>query len=123
MEIKTIWELDIALFDSKVNEALGNGWDLDRREVIPNPDSLNCSVLYAELVKTDPVKRAAPVKRADPVERPDPWDAVRTIKDFCGSVDAHDCTAGKCPLTSWCNWQRWSRNPHLWSPPEKGPQP
>jgi lipopolysaccharide biosynthesis regulator YciM len=52
LEIKTIWgELGSStLFDAKVNEALAEGWELVRREVLPPRQVATApTLLYAEL--------------------------------------------------------------------------
>ena len=52
LEIKTIWgELGgSTLFDTKVNEALAEGWELVRREVLPPRQVATApTLLYAEL--------------------------------------------------------------------------
>lgn len=51
LEIKTIWiELvNSRLFDDSVNEAIADGWELVRREVLPRQVEHGDTLLYAEL--------------------------------------------------------------------------
>ena len=63
MEIKTIWEKvqDAPKFDERVNEALADGWELTKRELVVEPtyhdEVFIYALLYAELVKR-PQERA-----------------------------------------------------------------
>ena len=51
LEIKTIWGelVSSSLFDANVNEALAEGWELVRREVLPRRVERGDTLLYAEL--------------------------------------------------------------------------
>lgn len=51
LEIKTIIETigDAPLFDREVNEAITNGWELVRRDIIPAQSPERHVLLYAEL--------------------------------------------------------------------------
>ena len=65
MKIKTIrWRLDAAeQFDEEVNAALAEGWHLTKREVLDgrqlSTDAYLHRMLYAELVKLDPMEAKA----------------------------------------------------------------
>lgn len=93
MKIKTIWRQRPATFDSDVNDAMEAGWKLTRREVLVDRDNLGSSVLYAELVLPDPVPEP---------EQGDPVEALRCIRDFCGTVPMEKCLT-ECPLSAWCD--------------------
>lgn len=90
MKIKTIiegfnWPGD---FDNKINEAMDEGWQLVRREVIPgSPNDSN--KLYAELVLPDP-----------PAE-PETFDPIKALHQIVAACDAQD-DCGHCPLYAWC---------------------
>lgn len=51
LEIKTIWGAmkDSNIFDNDVNEALAEGWELVRREILPRQIATGDTLLYAEL--------------------------------------------------------------------------
>ena len=51
LEIKTIWSelVNSNQFDTKVNEALAEGWELVRREALPRRSDHGETLLYAEL--------------------------------------------------------------------------
>lgn len=53
LEIRTIWSGidDSKQFDAKVNEALAEGWELVKREVLPKSTDYSQTILYAELEK------------------------------------------------------------------------
>ena len=108
MKIKTIWDTRTDCFDERVNRYLGEGLTLTRREVIPDTDDLDKSVFYAELVQLDPEL----VPEPQPL---DPFEALRVVRDFCGSIDK--CM--KCPLIDWCNGLRNGGDPSDWVIPEK----
>lgn len=50
LEIKTIWKelVNSNLFDDAVNEAIAEGWELVRREVLPRRTEFGETLLYAE---------------------------------------------------------------------------
>ena len=85
MKIKTIirglsWADE---FDQLVNAALGEGWQLTKREVIADTQ------LLAELVQLDPEPEAEPP--ANPVA------ALRVLREFCAGR-----SCGGCPLVRFC---------------------
>lgn len=98
MQIKTIKNrLDNAeAFDAAVNEALANGWAMVKRELITNEqprcDTFFYSMLYAELVKNDPVEEP----EADAVT----WqESVEVLRNACASCA--EC-GPSCPMYAWC---------------------
>ena len=114
MKIKTITEeLPFSnRFDDKVNDAMGAGWRLVKREVIPaGPNPGSHRLLYAELVELDPVPEVP--------ETADPFDAVRAVKATCLATPLEDCHADRCPLFSWCNRLSECADPTDWKIPEK----
>lgn len=115
MEIKTISNrLDNAKeFDAEVNDALAEGWALVKREVLridqPRRDIFFYSMLYAELVKLDPVEEP----EADAVT----WqEAVWVLRNACASVA--ECGPA-CPMFAWCQDNLVKTEaPIYWSLPE-----
>ena len=111
MKIKTITDVlpFSNRFDDRVNDAMGDGWRLVKREVIPagsNPDSHR--LLYAELVELDPVPE---VPEPQPV---DPCVAIRILRDTCEAVPVADCGSDRCPLYAWCEGLRKGGDPTDW---------
>jgi hypothetical protein len=56
MEIKTITAQTPTEFDKAVNEALAEGWELKRRDVLPPGETMTCGyprLYYAELEKRE----------------------------------------------------------------------
>lgn len=105
MKIKTIWTKDLIGFDNQVNEALAEGYQLTRREVLPDTANLDQSVLYAELVKLDPP--------AEP-ETPDPMDLLRQVREACLRVPSNGCNPEGCPMFNWCEQLRRGGDPTDW---------
>lgn len=106
MKIKTVsrsfdWRED---FDNAVNEALGKGWQLVKREVIPGSPN-DSARLYAELVKLDPP--------AEP-ETPDPLDLLRQVRKACLQTPACHCNREGCPMFDWCEGLRKGGDPTDW---------
>lgn len=95
MKIKTVWSIYPDKFDAQVNEATAEGWQLVRREVIPDRNDLPNSALYAELVLPDPVPEP---------EQGDPVEALRCIRDFCKAMPMEKCLTPACPLSGWCHY-------------------
>lgn len=99
MEIKTIVKrLENATeFDVVVNAEIADGWALSRRTVLTfqQPNTGNTylhPMLYAELVKLDPVEEP----EADAVT----WqEAVEVLRNACASVA--EC-GPSCPMYAWC---------------------
>lgn len=63
LEIKTIWGELVRSnqFDAEVNEALADGWELVRREVLPRKVERSDTLLYAELERmTEPEEEEEP---------------------------------------------------------------
>jgi hypothetical protein len=105
MKIKTIarnfdW---VKEFDDLVNDAIEDGWQLARRDVLP-AHSQGRRMLYAELVKLEPEPEPETV---------DPLDLLRQVKEFCRGVDA--CI--NCPLADWCQQLRKGGDPTDWDLP------
>ena len=111
MKIKTIrWKLDYAeQFDEELNQALADGYQLVRREIVPgfrlDGGSYLHNMLYAELVLPDPP--------AEP-ETIDPLDLLRQVRAVCLSQSVEDCQASKCPLAAWCEQLREGGDPTDW---------
>lgn len=99
MQIKTIWKpLDyIGMFDNTVNDALADGWRLTKREILPS------NLLYAELVKVDPLPETAAI---------DPLEAVQVLARACEA--APHCEPGSCPLHDWCTGLSTDSVPKDW---------
>ncbi len=95
MKIKTVWDLNPAEFDKRVNEALAEGYILGRRDIVPDARNLDNTALYAELVLLDPAPEPEPVAA-------DPWELVRQLREFCDSVPKIDCVNHECPLQPLC---------------------
>lgn len=97
MQIKTIWKpfKNVAQFDMEVNGALTGGWRLTKREVLPGeaytPHEYGKRLLYAELVKSDPVPEQPAM---------DPQEAIQVLARACEA--APHCEPGSCPLHDWC---------------------
>lgn len=91
MKIKTIWDTQPDRFDERVNLLLEEGWLLGKREVIPDTQDLDNSVLYAELAMLDPVPE---VDEPQPL---DPFEALRQLQEFC---DSNHCDG--CRLHDFC---------------------
>lgn len=92
MKIKTIWIVNNAHFDEKVNKLLEEGWHLAKREVFLDAKDLENSVFYAELVQLD--EKAAP-----PEPQPlDPIEALQQLRAFCD-----DMQCDNCPLWDFCH--------------------
>lgn len=118
MKIKTIvYQLDYSVeFDSAVNAALAEGWQLTRRDVLlmksqPNDGATVVhNMLYAELAKQD--QKAGF----------DPLAALDGIRKFCDSVTDGDCGADKCPIHEWCESSLKNAvfSPNEWIIPELG---
>lgn len=105
MKIKTIWTRDLTGFDNQVNEALAEGYQLTRREVLLDTANLDHSVLYAELVKLDPP--------AEP-ETPDPLDLLRQVREACLQIPSGGCNPETCPMFGWCEQLRRGGDPTDW---------
>ena len=114
MKIKTIKNrLDNPeSFDKDLNQALADGYQLIRRDVVPgfrlDDGRFLHNMLYAELVLPDPP--------AEPVEI-DPFEALRQVKAFCASIPPHTCQTG-CPLYNWCEQLQHGGDPTDWHLPE-----
>ena len=97
MQIKTIWKPmpEFREFDAEVNNALNNGWRLSRREVLHGeaytPNEYGKRLLYAELVKADPVPEQPAM---------DPQEAIQVLARACEA--APNCEPEDCPLYDWC---------------------
>ena len=94
MQIKTVIESHSwpGCFDDKVNEALGDGWQLVRRDILPGSDRF-----YAELVKDD---------KPEPSEGIHWQQAMLTVRQMCDSN--HSCSL--CPAIYNC----LNGAPHKW---------
>lgn len=111
MKIKTIWEhlRNWETFDSAVNAAMEEGWNLVKRERQPAVSENAGTILYAELVKLDPVPEP---------EQPDPLEALRNIRDFCEAMPTEKCLTPGCPLSPWChNYTEDGISPSDWLVP------
>lgn len=106
MKIKTIVRGLPVDFDESVNEALENGYLLERREVLP--DAVAGFKHYAQLILPDPVPEAT-----------DPRDLLRQVRAFCHSQPIEDCHANKCPLAAWCDQIREGCDPSDWNLPDE----
>ena len=118
MKIKTIRaRLDnAATFDKEVNQAMAEGYQLARQDVIPgfrlDGGNFLHNMLFAQLVLPDP----EPVPEAQPL---DPFDALRSVQEFCDAVPVADCCTDRCPLYIWCDQLRSGGDPTDWLLPEK----
>ena len=118
MKIKTIkWRLDYAAnFDKELNNALADGYQLVRRDIVPgfrlDGGSYLHNMLYAELVLPDP-----PAEPAEP-EIADLYKALAKLRDVCGNTSAEDCQKGNCPLYAWCSEYVGDKDPCEWDLPE-----
>ena len=108
MKIKTIWTKKISDFDDRVNYALAEGYQLLRREVIPTPDDLDKSVLYAELVLPDPA----------PEPEPEAIDGIHALHIVKAACLAHTGPCNDCPMTDWCEQLQHGGDPTDWELPE-----
>jgi hypothetical protein len=108
MQIKTIFSTfdNVDEFDQQVNDHLAEGWQLVKRDVLPET-AQTFRQLYAELVKPD--APAAPQPRSI-----GPLDAAYALKEFCKSVSNHDCLNDRCPLSGWCDMMRRGDSPSEW---------
>lgn len=116
MKIKTIKNrLDNAVsFDKELNQALAEGYQLVRRDIVPG-FRLDCgnylhNMLYAELVLPDPA--------AEP-ETVDPVNLLRQVQEFCLSVPPSECNADRCPLAPYCQAIQEGQTPDEWVFPEE----
>ena len=107
MKIKTIVHNDPAEFDTMVNQALGEGYNLGPREVISTPPAPMKVYHYAQLVLPDPLPEAT-----------DPVELLRQVKAFCLSQTTDDCRSNKCPLATLCDQLRDGSDPSEWELPE-----
>jgi hypothetical protein len=105
MKIKTIWTTRVSDFDDSVNNAMEDGYQLTRREVLPDPRDLEGSVLYAELVLPD---------QPDEPETDDPIEALRTVQRVCLAVSGDDCGTDRCHLRKFCDRLRDGGDPTDW---------
>ncbi len=105
MKIKTIVQHNPDQFDKDVNKAMGDGYLLERRElVVGNSETAH----YAQLVLPDPVPEAT-----------NPLDLLSQVQTFCLSQAVEDCHANKCPLAAWCDQVREGGvDPSDWELPE-----
>ena len=111
MKIKTISRNfdHVSEFDTEVNKALEEGWELVKRAVIQaTTEKYPRRLLYAELIQLDP--EPGP-------EQIEPWEALRQVKEFCASVPPHTCQTG-CPLYNWCEQLGEGGDPTDWKLPE-----
>lgn len=108
MKIKTIWTKDLDDFDNQVNETMGEGYQLTRREVLPDTKDLDLSVLYAELVKPDP----------EPETKPEAIDAIQALHIVKAACLAHTDQCEECPLWLWCLQLGRGGDPTDWELPE-----
>lgn len=94
MKIKTVNAklIDSETFDQEVNKALEEGYRITRQDVIPGGSYMS-NMLYAQMVLPDPVPE---------LEQQAPLEALRSIRDFCGSVPLEKCLTPECPLFGWC---------------------
>lgn len=112
MKIKTVWTADTVNFDDQVNQALKNGYQLVKRELVPAPH-LDDTVYYAELVLPDePDEPEEPEEQESPVPFT-PLGALHVIQDACFGTNDKDCLY-KCPLRPWCNQLRDGGDPTDW---------
>lgn len=106
MKIKTVWTANTVNFDDQVNQALEDGYQLVKRELIPAPH-LDDTVYYAELVLPDePEEQEPPVPLT-------PLDALQFIQNTCTATSDKDCQFA-CPLRPWCNQLRDGGDPTDW---------
>lgn len=112
MKIKTIrWKLDHAEdFDAELNQALADGYQLVRRDIVPgfrlDGGSFLHNMLYAELVLPDPLPAPAAI---------DPFEALHAIKAACLN---HKGPCNDCPITDWCAQLCKGGDPTDWELPE-----
>lgn len=87
------------VFDKEVNDAIAEGWELVKRELVDSP-KYGDLVLYAELEKED---------EAETVEAPEPWRLTRDPAlpyrcPHCGYKT--DLPGGQCPsCESYITWE------------------
>lgn len=133
MKIKTIFKpLDNGFdddFDTEVNAALAEGWQLVKREVLPghsyNPTNWAKRILYAELVMPDAPEEAAPFDYVEALAQEagkpaplNPFKALAAIRAFC---EARTCAG--CPLDLWCQAHLANKEgPADWKLPGEVPQ-
>lgn len=107
MKIKTVWTADTVGFDDQVNQALKNGYQLVKRDLVPAPH-LDDTVYYAELVLPDEPEVLEPQE-----DQLSPLGALHVIQDACFGTNDKDCLY-KCPLRPWCNQLRDGGDPTDW---------
>lgn len=96
MEIKTIVVprgIGTNVFDKQVNDALKEGFQLLRRDVIPGHDDGSARLepaYYAELVKLD-----EPARKDD---APSVFELLEAVSKFCAAKP----TCDGCPLEEFC---------------------
>jgi hypothetical protein len=108
MKIKTIIHDYPVKFDEQVNQAIEEGYLLERRELVPL-DATSKAYHYAQLVLPDPPAEPEPF---------DPGLALHQVQTFCHSVDQNDCGTDRCPLNGWCQRLRDCADPTDWDLPE-----
>lgn len=95
LEIKTIFTKvdDCAKFDKQVNEALADGWELVRRDIIPPRIPDRYTLLYAELERMIEAEEPEDVRPAEWVVTRNPSAPYRC--NVCGHSTA--TPAPQCP--------------------------
>ena len=93
LEIKTIWSelVNSNQFDIKVNEAIAEGWELVRREVLPRRTEWGETLLYAELERITEAEEEEPEEDDGTAEwklSRDPLYPFRCTACGCKSQDA-----------------------------------
>lgn len=109
MEIKTVWEANTPRFDKLVNDAIADGWQLAKREVMLRPTKFDDTRFYAELVKPDQPTEPEPMDLEDYIA------ALSVLEHVCKTAES--CDENGCPLYPICSTQ-WTKDapinwPHL----------
>ena len=108
MKIKTIWTAKLTRFDDDVNNAMAEGYQLVRRDVLVDTNCLNDSVLYAELIQPDPEPEPEPVQ----------IDWIKALHIVKAACLAHKGPCNDCPMTNWCDQLQSGGDPTDWKLPE-----
>lgn len=103
MEIRTVMHYNPVDFDQQVNEALADGFTLERRDLVFS--TTGAGHHFAQLTKKDPEPEPVPA---------DPIDLVRAIREVCLATDGDDCGTDRCPLNAWCEQLRAGGDPTDW---------